>query len=160
ARGADVRVRDALRRSPLSHAVQKSDPELVKDLLAHGADPTEFDGRGTAPLNYAIYWHAYNLESKSPTIVELLLAQPQVNINAPCQTNGETPLETAAYAGDEMLVNVFLSHGADSTKVDLSRVNHKKLEQLLAAANRKRVGATKQTGGNPPVELPKLKELP
>jgi ankyrin repeat protein len=135
AHGASPRLRDALRRSPLSHAAQTSDVGLVRDLLARGADPKEPDGRGTTPLNYAIYWYAFNREAKTPDVIEALLTQ--VDVNAPCQDSGELPIQTAAYAGDPATVKLLLKHGADATRVNREYVKSEEVRRLLAAAGGK-----------------------
>ena len=45
----DVNTLDSKGRSPLVMAISRGHAEIVKALLAHGADPTKADGHGVTP---------------------------------------------------------------------------------------------------------------
>jgi ankyrin repeat protein len=84
---------------PLSWAVSSDNTELVKILLAHGADP---NGRGGNILREA--------SSRGDTEIVALLLDHGANLKA--LSDGMTPLHDAAEGGRDEVVKLLLSKGA------------------------------------------------
>jgi uncharacterized protein len=87
---ADVHARDARGLTALHVAAGRGDADLVRGLLAEGADPTALDSAiGTSPLHHAA-------QSGSVEVVRLLVeAGAPVDLQAP--THGMTPLMVAVW---------------------------------------------------------------
>ncbi len=101
-------------QSALHWAIQLNLPELVKSLLAHGADVTHQDCLGRTPLHTAIM-----KKSPSKEILKLLViaTQEQDGLNIP-DREGRTPLSLAAISGCTKAIKYLLGHGADITYQD------------------------------------------
>lgn len=94
-------------QSPLRPAVLFGHPEIVRMLLDAGADPNRTgDRQGNSPLNMA----------QSVPIAELLISYG-VNINAQ-NSEGYTPLHSAAMVGNAKLAAYLLAQGADAEARD------------------------------------------
>jgi uncharacterized protein len=121
------------RQELLVHAAVKGDVAVVNALLAFGADANS-TVTGSSPL-YAAVWH-HRLEA-----AEALIAHG-ANVNA-VEPSGVTPLVTAASNGDDPLVRLLLSHGADAnvrascgTPLDVARANsHASTAAILSATS-------------------------
>ena len=90
-------------------ALQLDLPSTVKSLLQRGFDPNAVDPiRRDPALIYAI-------RMPSPQSIALLLASPQINIEARAP-NGDTALMVAAYKGDRDTVAALLAKGAEPNR--------------------------------------------
>lgn len=99
-----VEVRNAQGESPLMMAALKGKLDLVKRLIARGA---EVNKPGWAPLHYA----ATLADENSVAEVRLLL-EHHAYIDA-ASPNGSTPLMMAAHYGHPRVVRLLLEEGAD-----------------------------------------------
>ena len=106
--GADPMESDARGNTPLHIAAANANPDVVKALIAAGADLAARTGgylspgpNGQTPLHHAA------ARNENPAVVEALLAAG-ADVNARDQ-NGQTPLHDANAAGTEVL----LAAGAD-----------------------------------------------
>ena len=120
-------------RKPLHFACEKGWPEIVEELLRHGADPDIRDGEGFTPLDLlgtrrateaaqssmrilrgagaeVTVWTAIRI-GDSERALSLLGENPEL-VNAPSPDLGFTPLQTAARAADLRLVRWLLERGA------------------------------------------------
>jgi len=95
AQGADVNIAGE-HRAPLEIATDHENMEMVKLLLAHGANPKD---------DNALCW------ANSTEMAELLLAH-EANVNAR-KEDGNTPLHMAAIRDNVPLAELLLAHGAD-----------------------------------------------
>ncbi|HMB94870.1 MAG TPA: ankyrin repeat domain-containing protein, partial [Tepidisphaeraceae bacterium] len=107
--GAPVNVQDNLGSSPLHDAVSNNAPGIVDLLIESGADVNSVDQDGTSPLYIATAIHVDNEENRLAVIRSLLRAK--ANLNA-ADAKGQTPLHLASWAGNEKLVELYLSAGA------------------------------------------------
>jgi ankyrin repeat protein len=128
--GADVLLADKNGVSPIQHAMglpvpkeleylhtpilgNRSPPaELVKALIARGADPKVQGGDGRTPLFLAV-------EARDPAWVATLLSKG-VTVN-PKDKGGRTPLHAAALAGDAESASLLLRAGAKANAADAER---------------------------------------
>lgn len=97
----------------LWYAVACLDDKLVKDLLVQGVDPKDFkayDAEGITLLHYAV-------ARNSPSIVNLFLTCPGVNVNI-LDMNGNTPLRYAYAASNDAIIDMLLSAGADEALIE------------------------------------------
>ena len=94
----------------LHSASKDGNVSRVQDLLASGLDPNAQDGDGWSPLIWAA-------EHGREEVVELLLGQPAINLEARNQV-GSTALLLAAEWGHLRVVKLLLHHGADTAAVD------------------------------------------
>jgi ankyrin repeat protein len=133
--GADIDLPDPDGVSPLHLAIMNANWDLAKKLIDAGADVSQWDIYGEAPLFTAVGLHERNdggrasidplNETKGLEIVRLLLergANPNMqlffrpaNVRGSTNTRGSTPLIRAANLGDLELVQLLLEHGADAT---------------------------------------------
>jgi ankyrin repeat protein len=130
----NVEIRTAQDESPLMMAALKGQVEIVRKLIARGADVNK---PGWAPLHYA----ATNGHLE---IMELLLEQHAfIDAESP---NGSTPLMMAAHYGSETAVKLLLDAGADATMrnqlglsaIDFAnRAGRKTAAELIAASVRR-----------------------
>ncbi|PIG81608.1 Pfs [Aspergillus arachidicola] len=91
-------------RPILSMASQRSDAEMIRILLDHGAIVDQEGATGRTSLSYAA-------TSGNEAIVKLLL-DCGANVDSKCR-NGRTPLSYAAKSGHEGVVTLLLDRGAD-----------------------------------------------
>lgn len=95
----------------LMNAVQDKDAELVRQLLAAGANANMRDKHGEHPLNWAA-------GAKSTAILKMLLAVPGIDVNAG-GCSGDSPLAEAAGWGNADAVRLLLAvPGIDVNKAD------------------------------------------
>lgn len=108
--------------------------EIVRHLIAHGADVNKRVADGTTPLNEASFW------GHSETVAVLLEARANVN---EAKENGYTPLISAASQGHLAIVRQLIEAGADLnrqtqgglTALHLASSNgHREVVELLLAA--------------------------
>lgn len=128
-----VESRTADDESPLMIAALKGHTELVKKLIARGADVNK---TGWTPLHYAAT-HGHL------AIISLLLEQhAYIDAESP---NGTTPLMMAAHYGTPEAVKLLLEQGADATlrnqlgltAIDFAhRASRKEAAELIAASIR------------------------
>ena len=98
---------DSTGRSPLSWAAQRGEDEVVRLLLAYGADPNNNDNTNMTPLHYAA-------QAKTPKCL-LLLIEYGARISQ--STRGWTALHYACCLHDDAAyVKPLLDHGADVDK--------------------------------------------
>ena len=88
--GADINAIDSMGTTPLYHAVQEGNDELVKTLLGVGADPNLSDHNSRFPLHIAIAKQRVDLMRK--------LVAAGADVNAP-DANGYSPLHLAVRMG-------------------------------------------------------------
>ena len=105
----------------LRRASRDGDQGRVQVLLAQGLDPNAQDDVGCSPLMFAAMCGREG-------VMELLLGQPTINIEARSQRGG-TALLVAAAGGHLRVVHLLLARGADPAVVD-----HEGTTLLMAAA--------------------------
>ena len=115
--GAHVDVWDRRREAtPLLMAVFRSQPDSVRLLLAHSADPDVVGLEGDTPVLWAML-------QDDETITEILLDHGiGGSINRAGTIEGTTPLGTAARRGRLDLVQRLLAAGADLEATDHDRL--------------------------------------
>ena len=84
--------------------------ELIRLLLAKGADPNARDDSGASPLDEAA-WRGSVQKS-------VLLLDAGAKIDAPETKTGATPLNEAAFQGHVAVVELLLARGADASSKD------------------------------------------
>jgi ankyrin repeat protein len=123
------------RITPLLVATQNGHAEVVKVLIAHGADPNlAKTDHGATPLHFASYQG--NLE----IVQELISHQAELNVTL-TNKHGATPLHLASQNGHLEIVKELITHGADPnisltqagvTALELAVLNgHKLIETFL-----------------------------
>ena len=135
AHGADINLPDPDGVSALHLAIINSNWDLAKKLIEAGADVSQWDVYGEAPLFAAIGRSSRREVVRASidppnvadgmAVIRLLLergANPNMqlffrpaNVNGSTNTRGSTPLIRAANNGDLELVKLLLEHGADAT---------------------------------------------
>lgn len=85
-------------------AIERDDAKAVAALLGRGFDPASVDSKGVPGITLA-------LQRGSPAVAALLLAQPQLDVNA-LNPAGESPLMMAALKGDLAICERLLARGA------------------------------------------------
>ncbi|KAN0068811.1 hypothetical protein V8E54_012980 [Elaphomyces granulatus] len=134
AKGAKVNYRYELSQTPLSRAAEKGDKAVVELLLKNGAQPDFEDEKGWTPLSRAIEGG----KGEHAVVVRLLLAEG-VKVNYRYE---HTPLSRAVEKGNEAVVQLLLTHGAQPDLEDadgqtpLSRAEHAGNEAVLQLLNR------------------------
>lgn len=117
--GCDVNARDDAGQTALfawnnqlafEHRDSNRKVRFVSILLRHGADPCATDRDGNTPLHLNSRW------TQSQRVVELLV-KAGADINATKETDGSTPLISAAKA-QQLDVSMFINHGADPNRQD------------------------------------------
>lgn len=91
--------------TPLHIAVLNEDPDMIKELLAQGADVHAVDKQGFSPVLYALF-----LEKIMP--LKLLLGTNAFNINSFC-FRGRALLHWASMLPSAQMARLILSKGAD-----------------------------------------------
>ena len=124
-RGAQVNVWDRSEEAtPLLMAVFRLQPDSVRLLLAHGADPDVVGDEGETPILWAI-------AEENDAIVDLLLDHGlSDSINQPGSMEGTTPLGAAASRGRLDLVERLLADGADPNVLDYDHCTAEKRAQF------------------------------
>lgn len=108
--GVAVDTRSGKNETALLIAAEKASAPLVKLLLEKGAQPILKDWRGWQPLHAAVFGN--RIEN-----VRLLVDQPGVDVNAPCDEG--TPLHMAIWKhGNPEIARLLLEHQADVTARD------------------------------------------
>jgi len=97
-------------------ASKGADAEMMRFLVANGADATLTNVNGTTPLMLASGIEMYNQGEDSGTLDEALEAvkvalQIGADVNL-ANKRGETPLHGAAYRGSNEIVQLLVDHGA------------------------------------------------
>ncbi|KAJ8668004.1 hypothetical protein QAD02_009667 [Eretmocerus hayati] len=118
--GASLTERDGIGKTPLIDAIKFGDPNLLKQLIAAGADATVITNYKMSALHHAI-WHD-NLEivnKHTPKMIDILL-KAGAAVNSQDERNGRTPLHCAVYIGDILSVERLIRGGADVNIVDHS----------------------------------------
>jgi len=112
-----VSAQDRYGKYLLHHAAAAGQVEIVKFLLADGADIMGRDNRGWTPLHHAVNNHYAGM-------TELLIAHG-AKVNEP-NLMSWTPLHLAVLNGDKVMVNALIDAGADvnaKTSRDLTPYN-------------------------------------
>ena len=102
--------------TPFLLAATSADVNLMRMLLAAGADP-QLPGRGnTTPLMAAAggAWNGYRREDEKEMALEAvkLLVELGADVNE-ANSGGETPMHAAAYTGADAIVQFLADHGAN-----------------------------------------------
>jgi TonB family protein len=106
AAGADVNAKDDTGETgPLDWAARQNHLDIMKVLLAHGADPKARDFYGFTPLHHAAAWGGKEG-------VELLLAHG-ADANDSKNSAKAAPIDNAIHEGNEETITLLLAHGAD-----------------------------------------------
>jgi ankyrin repeat protein len=127
--GADVNIKDVIKRTPLHYAVARGHKDIAEFLLSNGADINARDFKGQTPLDIA-------MNQRRKDIVDLLIAKgatvPSIHVAARVgdvagvkaflgqdtdvnakDNQGMTPLHLAAQGGQREVVEFLLSKDAD-----------------------------------------------
>ena len=118
--GANVNVRDEMKRTPLLALDYNTSPELVRLLIQHGADLFAVDNSGNNVLHVAA-------ENESKEVIEMLLNEG-IDLNMQ-NDEGQTPLMIAVYFENFGTVETLLTAGAkvnirdkeDATALSIAR---------------------------------------
>jgi ankyrin repeat protein len=117
--GAAVDATDDFARwTPLLRAANQRHAEVVRFLLAHGANVNVQAGLGQTPLTEAILGTYFDLGpsgNRDETVQVLLSSGADVNLRG---HSGWSPLITAVFMGDADLVRLLISKGADPSAED------------------------------------------
>ncbi|XP_072429490.1 2-5A-dependent ribonuclease-like isoform X2 [Chiloscyllium punctatum] len=152
---ADVNAFDNIRKTPLIHALDGSNEEIVEALLKRGADVNAMDGNQNTPLSVALTKCTLRsplleqlvkctqnlnvqdadgktplilaVEKKMPRVVKLLLENDSTELNAQ-DRSGQTALLAAVENKDTSLTEVLCKGGAD-----VSRANNRGDTALMIA---------------------------
>jgi ankyrin repeat protein len=115
--------------SPLKNAAARGHMDVVKLLLAHGADPN-LPEEGIAPRGHALYAAVYN---RHHDIAELLL-QHGANPNQPVESSADA-LSIAMLNSDEKMVELLCSYGAARSLELMAYYGDLKTAAAVLAAN-------------------------
>ena len=113
--------------TPLMRAAFSGDPELVKLLLSHGADPTIVSKDGETMVSAAAGLGFIQGYSKGKPPAERLetvklFVELGADVNA-ADDYGITPLMVAGNMGDVSIIQFLIDHGADLGAYDLGKKN-------------------------------------
>jgi ankyrin repeat protein len=106
--GEEINARDAGGWTPLLHAANSGDADVVKVLVERGADVSVRDGAGTTAL-------ALVAKKEYPSAVAILARKGNVNTG---DKYGTTPLMWAAKNGDLKSIKLLLENGANPNARD------------------------------------------
>lgn len=129
-RGIDIEATNERGFTALILATYNEQPELVRRLLAHGADPNRGDRAGNTALMGALF-------RGNEASAHLLLADPRIEIDRR-NSAGQTAAMFAALFGRTALLLTLADRGADLDAVDTSGASVRSLaarqghEALLA----------------------------
>ena len=96
-------------RTPLDVACAQGHLEVIKVLVAHGADINYQDGEGFNALHHAAFW------DRRKEAAFLLVRGADKNA---IDIRGRTPLHQAAKEGHRIMAELLISYGADINAVD------------------------------------------
>ncbi len=99
---ANVRSPDGNKRTVLHVAVNRDNPDAVKLLIEHGADPNAQSKRGVTPLHLAA----------DNAVLARLLIEHGARVDL-LDEKGRSPLHSAARVGNKEVVQLLISFGAD-----------------------------------------------
>ena len=105
--GAEINYQDIQLRTPLMYSAWSGNEAVMSVLLKSGADISMCDGFGNTALHDAVR-NAREAASR-------LLIDASADPDTKNSLNGYTSLHYAAEHGDQMIVDLLLSHGADPT---------------------------------------------
>lgn len=105
AANAEATETDDLGRTKLHRAAKAGDLQEVKRLIGIGAEVKKADQNGDTVLHYAII-------GNNSELVEYLLAQPGIEVNA-VNRKGVSPLHNAASTGNPAVIDLLLRAKAD-----------------------------------------------
>lgn len=103
-KGMDINSPDYWQSTTVTYAAWHGHTNILRRLLALGAEADPMNGQGRTPLSYA----AWALKAE---IVELLLAWDDVRADSVDEC-GRTPLSYAAEGDSQVVVRLLLAHGA------------------------------------------------
>ncbi|XP_028409492.1 ankyrin-3-like [Dendronephthya gigantea] len=109
--GVDVNDKEKKGRTALNYAVTKYTPEIVKDLVEHGADVNAKDNNGWTVLHHAV-------TKGVPEIVKYLV-EHGADVNE-VKNNGWTVLHDAVIKGTVEIPKYLVEHGADVNSKDIN----------------------------------------
>jgi hypothetical protein len=111
-RGVDMKVKDGRYSGTVLHrAIRYDNYEIATLLLAHGADPNDFDIWRETPLHYSS-------RNNQARMVNLLVAH-RAAVNRR-NVDGETPLLVAISERAQDVIPMLLAHGADGGRANRS----------------------------------------
>lgn len=117
--------KDMLGKTPLIHAVQQGCVEVVRQFLSHpGVDPNICDHRGRTAL-----WYSTRVKLQSIAIVELLVGDERVDINA-ADNQSVTPISQAVQTKATKAASILLETG----KANVNLTDHMGFTPLTYAA--------------------------
>ncbi|KAF7114912.1 hypothetical protein CNMCM5793_000682 [Aspergillus hiratsukae] len=108
--GMDINSPDYWRKTTVTYAAFHGHTNILRRLLALGAEADPMTGQGRTPLSYGAW-------AGKADIVELLLARDDVRADS-VDDCGRTPLSYAA-EGDSQVVRLLLAHGTRPDSVDI-----------------------------------------
>lgn len=119
------RDRNRLGRAAVHYAAADGDVDVLRVLLAEGADPGAADADGWTPLHFAA-------QAQAPLVVEALLAAG-VTVDA-ADRHGNTPLWRAVFCsrGEGAVIRLLLEAGADSDRVNAHGASPRTLADRIA----------------------------
>lgn len=121
--GVDVNSVLPYNTFPLHYAITNGKLEIVKLLLANGADKNKRDHIGAyRPIHWAV-------SNKQIKIAELLI-EKKVNLNKTTDS-GDSPLDLAALNGDLDMVKLLVENGANIEKKYLGDVDHSRSDRHM-----------------------------
>jgi len=131
------RIQQTKKNKSLFEAVKKGDIEQVKSFISSGADVStpDTDPFGTTPLFYAV--------SNSHAVIAEMLIAHGADVNARRKLSRHAPLHIAAAKGDERMVRLLISSGANINAAPASQATplhraatqgHKEVVRILIEA--------------------------
>jgi cytohesin len=146
-RGADVMVRNKeTSATPLHEAAMKGHADVVRVLLAHGADPNAYDSTSSTPLDEALRY-------RHRAVVGLLMDKSGKMSQAAVQKQ----MQDAIMRGQIDMVALLLEKGADANARtagggmllhDAALKGHREIAELLVSAGAN-INALNSAGGTP-----------
>lgn len=120
AQGAEVNALNHDKWSALSVAAQKGCFQITRELLAHGAEVDACSEKGFTPLMYAVKAGHVNIAqellAKGAKVNHFRLSEDGASLEQaaiPLMYGYMTPLLLAINLGDEAMIELLLTHGAD-----------------------------------------------